>query len=249
MNVDSSPKVPAFALALFLLFAILASFTMSVIAKNNPETGTSFGGDLESIAEGAYVNYTLQNGDWFFWEVVAIFPNQTTLVAQINQTSSGRFISFLTVPVENPAVSHFYLWTQTKMLRPGDSGLLIANGSADVVSDVIITIEENKTTIPLRAYRLVVTNGPFKGYVLHYEAVTGILLEYYLSSEEVLPFMQISDTNLHLSLPEQKSEGISPLEMMELALSFSLFFGSILILYALTHYKIPKKRAEAKDSD
>ncbi len=236
-------------LVLPLLLSAFTFFIPAAIGINNPETGTSFGGNLESITEGAYVNYTLRNGYWFFWEVVTIFPNETALIARINQTLSGRSISFLTVAVENPAVSHFYLWTQVNLLQPGDSGIVIANGSADVVSDAIVTIRENETTIPLQAYRLVVTSGPLRGYVLYYESVTGILLESYLSSEENLPFMQIQDTNLHLSLPTPEDSGLSPSELIELAVSFSLFIGSVLMIYVLTNYKIPKKRRDTGNSD
>ncbi len=248
VSVDSSPKLVVFALSLLLLFAIL-SFLVSPIVASNSESEPFFGGDLETITEGAYVNYTLQNGEWFFWEVVTIFPNNTALVIKINQTASGRLISFLTVSVSNPAISYFYLWAQTKTLQPGDVGVAIANGNADVVSDVIVTVSENDTIVPLRAYRLVVTSGPYKGYVLHYEAMTGILLEYYVSSEESLPSMQISDTNLHLALPQSEDNGLSFSDMIELGLSASLFLGSILMIYFLTHYKHSKKEAETKKSD
>ena len=243
-------KIQAFLIVTLLFFPLNPFFSKMVLSQETTTSNLStiplnerFTNEKTKLGPGVFFNYTTINSEWFFWKILTETPNKTYVVVIINQTKENRLTDFIQVPKDDALTYRLFLWTNPKSLVVGHSGIPVVNGSADVISDVILKYkDEEKNTIKISAFRLVVTTGSYKGTILVCEKDSGVVLELFSSKGEDTPFIQIFSTNLKLANPLEKTQKPSPIsteEKINFFLASLAFILSLILIYVANNIKTP----------
>ncbi len=249
-------KIAIFVIIIILIIHTFLLLPPYIVYSQEETTETSFPlperftQEKEKLGPGVYFNYSSTTSQWLFWEIITENSNNSYIVVVINQTKTSKETEFLEVPKSDALTYKNYFWTNPDNLVVGQTNIRLANGTADVISEIILRFTDKyKNTLEISAYRLVVTSGEMKGMILICEKDSGVVLQLYEPHNEDTPLLQIQATNLKLANPNEDNNDSSKLskeDIINMTVTFLAFFMSLLLVYLANKITTPIKKDSNK---